>query len=278
MFNFIAYFVFNYSDLIPVAFDLNNRLQYKCSTKASQNNTKDVKNSKICEIVLFDKPNQLKMNGKDLRSIRKKLGYTQQEFADLLKYSLSAIQKWETDRRVIDDYTAGVIKQLEKNAGKKHHKAAQEISEQKELSSEFKGTPYYDVDFAGGWSSEEVFVNQLPSFYITSPDFEKAEFACNLIGQSISRRIPNRAVLGLRQIRDWEMYFPTNEVYAVLMKNDLRTVKIVKRSEKDGFLTLIPDPLPEFNQTIYEPEEVPVSFVAKMFQVVAWAQFERVAM
>ncbi len=140
------------------------------------------------------------------------------------------------------------------------------------------GVPYYDVDFAGGWSSEEVFVNQLPSFYITSPDFEKAEFACNLIGQSISRRIPNRAVLGLRQIRDWEMYFPTNEVYAVLMKNDLRTVKIVKRSEKDGFLTLIPDPLPEFNQTIYEPEEVPVSFVAKMFQVVAWAQFERVAM
>ena len=140
------------------------------------------------------------------------------------------------------------------------------------------GVPYYDVDFAGGWSSEEVFVNQLPSFYITSPDFEKAEFACNLIGQSISRRIPNRAVLGLKQIRDWEMYFPTNEVYAVLMKNDLRTVKIVKRSEKDGFLTLIPDPLPEFNQTVYEPEEVPVSFVAKMFQVVAWAQFERVAM
>lgn len=149
---------------------------------------------------------------------------------------------------------------------------------QKDNSVHYKGTPYYDVDFAGGWSSEEVFTNQLPSFYITSPDFEKAEFACNLIGQSISRRIPNRAVLGLRQIKDWEMYFPTNEVYAVLMKNDLRTVKIVKRSEKDGFLTLIPDPLPEFNQTVYEPEEVPVSFVAKMFQVVAWAQFERVAM
>lgn len=140
------------------------------------------------------------------------------------------------------------------------------------------GVPYYDVDFAGGWSSEEVFANQLPSFYITSPDFEKAEFACNLIGQSISNRIPNRAVLGLRQIKDWEMYFPTNEVYAVLMKNDLRTVKIVKRSKKEGFLTLIPDPLPQFNQTNYEPEEVPVNFVAKMFQVVAWAQFERVAM
>lgn len=138
--------------------------------------------------------------------------------------------------------------------------------------------PYYDIDYAGGWSSEEVFTNQLPSFFITSPDFEKADFACNLIGQSISRRIPHRAVIGLRQINDWELYFPTNEVYAVLMKNELRTVKIVKRSEKEGFLTLIPDPLPEYNQTVYEPEEVPMNFVSKMFQIVAWAQFERVAM
>lgn len=55
-------------------------------------------------------------------------------------------------------------------------------------------------------------------------------------------------------------------------------MKIVKRNQKEGFLTLIPDPLPEYNQTSYEAEEVPVSFVAKMFQVVAWAQFERVAM
>lgn len=140
------------------------------------------------------------------------------------------------------------------------------------------GVPYYDIDYAGGWSSEEVFANQLPNFFITSPDFEKADFACNLIGQSISRRIPHRAVIGLRQINDWEFYFPTNEVYAVLMKNELRTVKIVKRSEKEGYLTLIPDPLPEYNQTIYEPEEVPIHFVAKMFQIVAWAQFERVAM
>lgn len=140
------------------------------------------------------------------------------------------------------------------------------------------GIPYYDIDYAGGWSSEEVFANQLPNFFITSPDFEKADFACNLIGQSISRRIPHRAVIGLRQINDWELYFPTNEVYAVLMKNELRTVKIVKRSEKEGFLTLIPDPLPEYNQTVYEPEEVPMNFVSKMFQIVAWAQFERVAM
>jgi len=217
------------------------------------------------------------MKGKEIKLIRKKLGLTQQQLADKLNYSLSMVQKWENGVRDIDEFTAGVIKQFESEISNLHQKVAQKINlEQIETYS--KGVPYYDVDYAGGWSSEELFTNQLPSFYITSPDFEKAEFACNLIGQSISRRIPHRAVIGLRQINDWELYFPTNEVYAVLMKNELRTVKIVKRSEKEGFLILIPDPLPEYNQTVYEPEEVPISFVSKMFQIVAWAQFERVAM
>lgn len=221
------------------------------------------------------------MNGKEIKLIRKKLGLTQQQFADKLNYSLSMVQKWENGAREIDEFTAGVIQQFESEISNIHQKTAQKIELQhsdKKIAINNSGVPYYDIDYAGGWSSEEVFTNQLPSFFITSPDFEKADFACNLIGQSISRRIPHRAVIGLRQINDWELYFPTNEVYAVLMKNELRTVKIVKRSEKEGFLTLIPDPLPEYNQTVYEPEEVPMNFVSKMFQIVAWAQFERVAM
>lgn len=221
------------------------------------------------------------MNGKEIKLIRKKLGLTQQQFADKLNYSLSMVQKWENGAREIDEFTAGVIQQFESEISNMYQKAAQKIELQhsnEKIAINNSGVPYYDIDYAGGWSSEEVFTNQLPSFFITSPDFEKADFACNLIGQSISRRIPHRAVIGLRQINDWELYFPTNEVYAVLMKNELRTVKIVKRSEKEGFLTLIPDPLPEYNQTVYEPEEVPMNFVSKMFQIVAWAQFERVAM
>lgn len=138
--------------------------------------------------------------------------------------------------------------------------------------------PYYDVDFAGGWDSDEMFSNQLPAFNITSPDFAKAEFACNLVGNSISNRIPNGAIIGLREIFNWQIYFPTNELYGVLTKNDLRTVKIVKRSKKSGYLTLMPDPLEKFNQTGYEPEEIPMEFVTKFFQVVAWACFEKVAM
>ena len=138
--------------------------------------------------------------------------------------------------------------------------------------------PYYNVDFAGGWESEEIFSIGNPDFYINNPEFDRAKFACNLVGHSISRRIPNRSIIGLKLIEDWQTYFPTNELYGVVMKNELRTVKIVKRSkENKNLLILIPDPLPEHNQIQFETEEVPIEFVSKFYQIVAWAQFERIA-
>jgi hypothetical protein len=138
--------------------------------------------------------------------------------------------------------------------------------------------PYYDVDFAGGWSTEELFSQSKPSFIISSPDFDRADFACNLIGNSISRRIRSGSVIGLKRIEDWQTYFPTNELYGVITKNQIRTVKIVKRSKQKGFLELIPDPLPELNNPPYEPELIPMAYVVEFYQVVAWAFFERIAM
>lgn len=139
--------------------------------------------------------------------------------------------------------------------------------------------PYYDVDFSGGWSSEEMFVSKLPSFYITSPNFERSDFACNLSGNSISQIIPSGSVVGFKEIFNWETYFLTNELYGIITKNDLRTVKLVKRSkENKRNLVLIPCPLLEHDKAGYESEEIPMDFVAKFFQVIAWAKFERLVM
>ncbi|MEJ8604594.1 hypothetical protein JSO60_06455 [Riemerella anatipestifer] len=140
-----------------------------------------------------------------------------------------------------------------------------------------EGTPYYDVDFAGGWNSDEIFSLGNPSFYIQSPDFRRAEFATNLVGNSISKIIPSGAIVGFRQVEDWKTYFLTNELYGIITKNEMRTVKRVKRKKGDpNTLVLIPDPLEVHSG--YEPEELPIDFVSKMFQVVAWAMYERLAM
>ena len=137
--------------------------------------------------------------------------------------------------------------------------------------------PYYDVDFAGGWSSEELFTQHKPSFFITIPDFKRAELACNLIGNSISQRIKSGSIIGLRKVNDWQTYFPTNEVYAVVMQNNLRTVKLVRRAKEKGFIELVPAPLPEYNDPPYQTETVPEDYIVEFYQVVATAIVERIA-
>ena len=137
--------------------------------------------------------------------------------------------------------------------------------------------PYYDVDFAGGWNSDELFTEHKPSFFITIPDFKRAELACNLIGNSISQRIKSGSIIGLRKVNDWQTYFPTNEVYAVVMQNNLRTVKLVRRAKEKGFIELVPAPLPEYNDPPYQTETVPEGYIVEFYQVVATAIVERIA-
>lgn len=137
--------------------------------------------------------------------------------------------------------------------------------------------PYYDVDFAGGWNSDELFTQHKPSFFITIPDFKRAELACNLIGNSISQRIKSGSIIGLRKVNDWQTYFPTNEVYAVVMQNNLRTVKLVRRAKEKGFIELVPAPLPEYNDPPYQTETVPEDYIVEFYQVVATAIVERIA-
>lgn len=137
--------------------------------------------------------------------------------------------------------------------------------------------PFYEVDFTGGFTSPEMFSEVKPSFVISSPSFAGADFACVLIGNSMSRRIKNGSVIGLKKIEEWWEYFPTNEIYAVVTKNWLRTVKIVKRSKKEGYIDLIPDPLPEYNNPEYETETIRIDYVVGFYKVIAHAFFERMS-
>lgn len=225
------------------------------------------------------------MNDKILLEYIQGLGLTNEEFAKYIDVSYDTLKTWlyrtkEVPKKKVD-FVMNKIK-LHQN----YTTLKTEITNQKIENSEIMipkyglkaPIPYYNVDFAGGWESEEIFSIGNPDFYISNPEFDRAKFACNLVGNSISRRIPNRSIIGLKLIEDWQTYFPTNELYGVVMKNELRTVKIVKRSkENKNLLILIPDPLPEHNQIQFEPEEVPIEFVSKFYQIVAWAQFERIA-
>nr|DAY33521.1 MAG TPA: repressor [Caudoviricetes sp.] len=209
------------------------------------------------------------------------LGITQDEFALKIGYPQSNINAILNNKRalgekIINTYIIPNCPELNTEWLRTGEGEMLKSEGEPEIIKEEKGKiPYYDVDFAGGWSTEELFTNAMPAYYISAPEFAKSEFACNLRGNSISNRIRSGAIIGLKEIFNWEIYFPTNELYAVITKNDLRTVKIVKWGKNKKYLELIPDPLPEFNNPPYESETIPVDFVTKMFQVVAWGYYER---
>jgi transcriptional regulator with XRE-family HTH domain len=220
------------------------------------------------------------MNNIELKESRKKLKLTQTELANLIgRTTMRTVQNWESGINKIPDYVADLINKKLKELNTPNFVFKNpNTKEDAIIKNNSKGVPYYDVDFAGGWSSGELFTTQKPSFFITSPDFHDANFACNLSGPSISNSIPSGAILGFKEVQDWKTYFPGGEFYGVVTKNNLRTVKIAKRIKgNDKELLLIPDPLP-IHKDRYDEETVPIDFIIGFYQVVAWAQFERLVM
>jgi len=220
-----------------------------------------------------------------LRTERNKYGlslqdiheHTQISVKDLSLYDSGEKEMSKKIRRILEGFFERVELEYEnRDEDEERERTEIPILITNEMSKDVL-VPYYDVDFAGGWSSEELFTQHKPSFFITIPDFKRAELACNLIGNSISQRIKSGSIIGLRKVNDWQTYFPTNEVYAVVMQNNLRTVKLVRRAKEKGFIELVPAPLPEYNDPPYQTETVPEDYIVEFYQVVATAIVERIA-
>lgn len=123
-----------------------------------------------------------------------------------------------------------------------------------------EGTPYYDVDFLGGFS--EIINNQttLPSCNIIVPGFEKATVWCNVTGHSMEPRINHGDIIALRECTIDDIQF--GEIYAVVL-DTIRTIKILRRGSSPATLLYVP-----INKPDYEEQEFNVSRIIKIFEVV----------
>ena len=220
-----------------------------------------------------------------LRTERNKYGLSLQDIHEHTQISVKDLRLYDSGeeeipkkvRRILEGFFEKVELEYEnRDEDEERERTEIPILITNEMSKDVL-VPYYDVDFAGGWNSDELFTQHKPSFFITIPDFKRAELACNLIGNSISQRIKSGSIIGLRKVNDWQTYFPTNEVYAVVMQNNLRTVKLVRRAKEKGFIELVPAPLPEYNDPPYQTETVPQDYIVEFYQVVATAIVERIA-
>lgn len=122
------------------------------------------------------------------------------------------------------------------------------------------GTPYYDVDFIGGF--DEVFNSQvnIPATNIVIRGFEKASLWCNVTGHSMEPKINHGAIIALHQCTLNDIQY--GEIYAVVL-DTIRTIKILRRSPNPDKLRFIP-----INTNDYDEQEFDKSRIINVFEVI----------
>ena len=122
------------------------------------------------------------------------------------------------------------------------------------------GTPYYDVDFIGGFA--EVFNSQvnIPATNIVIRGFEKASLWCNVTGHSMEPKINHGDIIALRQCTLNDIQY--GEIYAVVL-DTIRTIKILRRSPDPSKLRFIP-----INTEDYDEQEFDKSRIMNVFEVI----------
>lgn len=122
------------------------------------------------------------------------------------------------------------------------------------------GSPYYDVDFIGGF--DEVVNSQVavPASNIIIRGFEKAQLWCNVTGHSMEPEINHGDIIGLHECRVEDIQY--GEIYAVAL-DTLRTIKILRKSPDPRALRYAP-----VNTAAYDEQDFPVSRIIKVYEVV----------
>lgn len=122
------------------------------------------------------------------------------------------------------------------------------------------GTPYYDVDFIGGF--DEVFNSQvnIPATNIVIRGFEKASLWCNVTGHSMEPKINHGDIISLHQCTLNDIQY--GEIYAVVL-DTIRTIKILRRSPNPDKLRFIP-----INTNDYDEQEFDKSRIINVFEVI----------
>lgn len=123
-----------------------------------------------------------------------------------------------------------------------------------------EGVPYYDEVFECGF--DELFApsSENPEYLIKMPGYEKATLWCNASGHSMEPEISNGDIIALKRIEDFT-FLPYGDVYGIITKNGLRTIKRLGRASREGYYRLIP------TNKNYDEQEIPVSIISAVYRV-----------
>lgn len=131
------------------------------------------------------------------------------------------------------------------------------------INQDCQGSPYYNVDFIGGFDAlmNDQTIN--PDFYINYPPYNKEGVVwVNLTGRSMEPELSQGDIIALKPVTTPIEYLPFGEIYAIVT-DEYRTVKRIRLSERPGYIWLIPsNTAPE-----YQEQEIPINMITKVYAV-----------
>lgn len=132
-----------------------------------------------------------------------------------------------------------------------------------EVNYEYKGAPYYNVDFIGGFDLVLNDQTRNPDYYINFAPYNKEGVIwCNITGHSMEPELNNGDFIAMKEMHDPIQYLPYGEIYGIVT-DSYRTVKRIRMADRDGFVRLIPtNKSPE-----YAEQEIPVEMIRKVYAV-----------
>ncbi|MCM0236702.1 helix-turn-helix transcriptional regulator [Bacteroides fragilis] len=131
------------------------------------------------------------------------------------------------------------------------------------INQEYKGAPYYNVDFIGGFDFVPNDQTMNPDYYINYPPYNKdGVLWCNLTGHSMEPEISNGDIIAVREANTQIEYLPAGEIYGIIT-DDYRTIKRIRPGDNKGFVRLIPsNKSPEFCE-----QEIPINMIRRVYIV-----------
>lgn len=123
-----------------------------------------------------------------------------------------------------------------------------------------EGTPYYDVDFLGGFDLQENSQAMVPALNIVANICPRAEMWCNITGHSMEPTISHGDIIALHKCSVEDIRY--GEVYAVVL-DTFRTVKILRKSSTPGMLKFVP-----VNKEEFDEQEFSISRILQVYEVV----------
>ena len=77
-------------------------------------------------------------------------------------------------------------------------------------------------------------------------------------------KISHGDIIAIKEVVDWQSFMSYGEVYAIVTKNDMRTVKIVRKGSDDEHLRLVP-----INERDYDEQTIEKGMIERIFSVLA---------